>query len=246
MKAIILAAGYATRLYPLTENKAKPLLPVGGKPIINHLVENINSVPEINEIFVVTNNKFYNDFCDWRDSVHSANPITIINDNTTSDADKLGAIGDIDLVIKKMKIEDDLLIVAGDNLFTFPLQKFVDFYRINGLSIAAYAFPCREELHHYGIVNVTANNKVISFQEKPKQTNSNLVAVCLYIFPKNKLHLVGEYFNSSSNNDAPGYYLEWLINREDISAFVFKSIWHDIGTHEAYERAQKEFQKQLD
>lgn len=245
MKAIILAAGYATRLYPLTLQKAKPLLPVGDQPIINYIIDGLLDVPSVSTIYVVTNNKFYKDFHQWQKNSYFNKDIVVINDKTTSDKDKLGAIGDIDLVIKKMDIDDDLLIVAGDNLFRFELAEFVDFFKKNGLSIASYKYPYKNELSRYGIVELDRNNRVIRFQEKPQKPRSDLVAMCLYGFPKNKLGLIKEYLMKGNNKDAPGFYLQWLVEKESVYSFIFSGQWHDIGTKEAYERAQMEYEEVL-
>lgn len=241
MKALILAAGYATRLFPLTLNRAKPLLPIQGKPIIDYIVENIIKVPEIDEIYVVTNNKYYKDFCKWQEQSNFSKKITPINDGTLSDSDKLGAIGDIDLVIKKMNIDSDLLIVAGDNLFRFEMTDFVDFFKKNGLSLACYKYPHKEELFNYGIVELADNMIVKDFKEKPKNPKSDLVALCLYAFPASKINLIKDYLSQNENQDAPGFYLQWLCKKDKIHAFVFDSTWHDIGTPEAYKRAEEEF-----
>lgn len=245
MKAIILAAGYATRLYPLTLKRAKPLLPVGGQPIINYIVDGLLEVSEISAIYVVTNNKFYKDFCQWQVESYIDKNVIVINDRTTSDKDKLGAIGDIDLVVREMNIDDDLLVIAGDNLFRFELTEFVKFFKKNGLSIASYKYPYKNELSHYGIVELDGSNRVKGFQEKPQKPRSDLVAMCLYGFPKNKLSLIKEYLARGNNKDAPGFYLQWLVEKEGVCSFTFSGQWHDIGTHEAYFRAQAEYREVL-
>lgn len=245
MRAIILAAGYATRLYPLTLDKAKPLLPVGGQPIINYTIGGLAEIPEITKIYIVTNNRFHRDFCQWQRESSFNKDIVIINDKTTSDSDKLGAIGDIDIVIREMAVDDDLVIAAGDNLFGFELKKFVDFFKTHGLSIASYRYPYKDrgELKRYGIVELDNSYRVVRLQEKPQRPWSDLVAVCLYGFPKGKLLLIREYLEKNGNKDAPGYYLQWLVQKEKVYSFVFEAQWHDIGTPEAYERAQKEYEK---
>jgi glucose-1-phosphate thymidylyltransferase len=241
MKAIVLAAGYATRLYPLTLKKAKPLLPVKGKAIIDYTIDGLSGISSLDEIYVVTNSKFYKDFCDWQESGKFQKNITIVNDNTTSDADKLGAIGDINLVIQQMEIDDDLIVVAGDNLFTFELKSFAEYFKKSGLSIACYKYPYKEELFNYGIVEIDKSNKVVSFQEKPKNPKSDLVSLCLYGLPKAKLGIIEAYLKSGHNKDAPGYYIEWLVSKEVVHCFTFENKWFDIGTHESYERANKEY-----
>lgn len=245
MQAVILAAGYATRLYPITLNRAKPLLPVGDQPIINYIIDGLVDIPEITKVCVVTNNKFYRDFRRWRRESSFKKDIVIINDGTNSDNDKLGALGDIELVINRMSIDDDLIVIAGDNLFGFELKDFVDFFKKNGLSIACYKSPYQNELSRYGIVELDGNNRVIRFQEKPKEPMSDLVAVCLYGFPRDKLGVIKEYVEGGNNRDAPGYYIEWLVKMEKVYSFIFNAQWHDIGTPDSYERAQREFEEVL-
>lgn len=240
MKALILAAGYATRLYPLTLNKAKPLLPVGGKPIIDYIISGLENIPEIDGIYVVTNDRFYRDFRRWQKENNFSKEIIVVNDGTKSDDDKLGAIGDINKIINEMAVTDDLVVVAGDNLFQFELRDFVDFFKEKGLSIACYQHPRRSELGNYGVVELDNEGVVVDFKEKPPQPRSNLAAVCLYGFPAGKLGLFKKYIDEGNNCDAPGFYLQWLFGKEKVHAFTFSAPWHDIGTPEAYHRAQDE------
>ena len=238
MKALILAAGYATRLYPLTINRPKPLLPVGGRPLIDYIMDKLEELPELQEIYVVTNNRFFKNFQEWASKHPSSKKISVINDKTLTNEDRLGAIGDMQLVIKEAKINDDLLIIAGDNLFSFKMRDFIDFARAHspGCSIVLHNIGSREEARKYGVVKIDENNKLLSFAEKPAEPESNLVAVCIYYFPKNKLSKVAEYLEQSKHKDAPGNYIGWLVQNDSVCGFIFEDEWYDIGDKNIYER----------
>lgn len=237
MKALILAAGYATRLYPLTISKPKPLLPVKGKPIIDYTMGHLSDIPEVDEIYVVTNHRFYKNFKIWAADYKGRKKITVINDKTLVNEERLGAIGDIQLVIKEADISDDLIIVAGDNLFAFDMKKFIGFSRSHApnCSVALHDINSFEEARKFGIVTVDKNDRILHFTEKPSKPESTLVAICLYYFPKEKLSMVAKYLKESSYNDAPGNYISWLAKNEGVFGFTFSEEWYDIGDKHTYE-----------
>jgi len=241
MKALILAAGYATRLYPLTLNKAKPLLPVGGKTMIDRVVDKIEAIGEVDKVYVVTNQKFSDQFKEWAVSRKGRVPIEVINDKTLSNDDRLGAIGDIGLSIKEAKIDDELLVVAGDNLFDLDLNRFREFALSKGSfpSIAAYDIKEKGLATLYGVLEVDGSAKVIRFEEKPKEPRSTLVSTCIYYFPRQRLSLVDRYLSMSEKKDAPGNYIRWLAEGEGAYAFVFNEAWYDIGSKASYEEVKK-------
>lgn len=243
MKSLILAAGYATRMYPLTLNKAKPLLSVGGKPAIEHIIERIDEIEEIDKIFIVTNEKFFVHFQEWEKKFPAKKPIRIINDRTRSEKTRLGAIGDMDFVIKQEKIADDLLVIAGDNLFELGLREFVDFakHRIPASSIGLYNIKDKKAVKRYSQVRLDENDKIIDFEEKPQNPTSTLVAKCVYFFSKAELGLIPEYINSGGTTDAPGHYIGWLCRRVSVYGFTFCGKWYDIGNYETYKKADKDF-----
>jgi len=241
VKALILAAGYATRLYPLTLNKAKPLLSVGEKSMIDHLVDKINEIQKIDKIYVVTNQKFSQQFEDWARAKKNLKPIEIINDKTLSNDDRLGAIGDIALSIKDKAVKDDLMVVAGDNLFKFSLRKFLDFAQQKSPfpTIAVHDIKKKEFASLYGVLEIDNSAKIIRFEEKPKEPRSTLVSTCVYYFPEKKLNLVDKYLSSSEKSDAPGNYIKWLAENEGAYAFAFSEAWYDIGSKASYEEVKK-------
>ena len=244
MKALILAAGYATRLYPLTKEYPKPLLEVKGKPIINYIIDKLGTVSEIDEIFIVTNSKFIRIFQKWAKLVKSSKKITLVSDLTKNNQDRLGAIGDINFVIKKQKIRDDLLVVGGDNLFSGSLKKFLNFsVRKNPVaSLGLYKLKQKKDASRYGVVKLNASKQVISFEEKPKKPQSSFVAMCLYYMPEGQLNLINEYMRSKKiKTDATGSYIAWLKDKTDVYGYVFGGSWFDIGDYKYLNAAKKDF-----
>jgi glucose-1-phosphate thymidylyltransferase len=242
MKALILAAGYATRLYPLTRQYPKPLLEIKGKPIINYIVEKLGSVRGLDEVYIVTNNKFIGIFRRWMKTFKSSKKITLVNDLTRSNRDRLGSIGDIDFVIGKKKLDDDLLVIGGDNLFNGSLKGFLSSALKNksSVSMGVYRLQQKKDASRYGVVRLDKRGRIACFKEKPSRPQSNLVAMCLYFIPRACLGLVGEYIrNSRDKIDAAGSYIAWLKDRADVYGYVFEGFWFDIGDHK-YLNAAKE------
>jgi glucose-1-phosphate thymidylyltransferase len=243
MNVLILAAGYATRLYPLTLNKAKPLLVVGGKPIIEWLVDNLSGIPDLETIYIVTNDKFAADFQTWSQSYQKRHPkfkFRIINDGSTSDEDKLGAIGDINFVVTQENLsETSLLIAAGDNLFTNSLADFVEYARNTDVTIAAYDVGDSEAIKKYGNVSVDADGILTRFEEKPQKPQGTLAAIALYYYSPAVLSLLKTYLSAGNNPDQPGRFVQWLYTRKPVKTFQIKGRWLDIGSKETLENADK-------
>ena len=236
MKCIILAAGYATRLYPLTKNKPKPLLDVAGKPILEHILEKVSKVTDINEVFIVTNDRFYPCFIEWKKGYRFPDKIHIVNDGTTTNENRLGAIADLQYTVDKMGIDDEIMVLAGDNLFDFELYDFVEFYRRKPADcISVHEINDVERLKRTGVVEVDRKWKVVSFEEKPENPKTNLAVPPFYIYKKETLPLISEYLKEGNNPDAPGNFIPWLIKKKDVYAFKFEGERYDIGTPESYE-----------
>lgn len=241
MKAIVLAAGYATRLYPHTLKCAKPLLEVGGKPIVEHIIRKIEEVKDVDGIYVVTNAKFYPQFDSWHKSFDSSIPVEVINDNTTSNEDRLGALGDIKLVMDQCKIKDDVMIIAGDNLFDLSLNDMNEFYQEkHSTLVAVYDVGDIKLCTQYGIVALDDEHKITSFQEKPAEPLSTLASTGIHFFPKSAVDKLGDYLQNGTS-DTPGNFLEWLHTIEPVYGFITKEAWYDIGSVEQLEKARKDY-----
>lgn len=238
MKAIILCAGYSTRMHPLTYNKPKSLLPVSGKPILNYIIRKIEKCEDIDKVLIVTNDKFYAQFVIWYNQYKKDfdKKIEIINDGTTSDETKLGGIGDLWFVIEKKKIDDDILVVLGDNLFDFDLQEMINFFKNHDKCVMGiYNVTDLKEAKRFGVVEVK-DNKILLFEEKPESPKSTLASIGIYLYKKEDLKKIGEYMKTDGLKDAPGHLIPYLISLDEVYAFEFSGSWYDIGTPETYEK----------
>lgn len=247
MQILILAAGYATRLYPLTLNQPKPLLNVAGKPMLEHVIDNLTPIEGIEEVFVVTNQKFVDHFTKWSEGYRATKAklnFKIINDGSTSDDDKLGAIGDMHLVTQRETIKNDLMVVAGDNLFDNSLKEFGDFCRQkNQPVLAVYDVGNLEQVKKYNSISVDADGRITFFEEKPKDPTSTLTGIALYYFPHSVVKLIDTYIKEGNNPDQPGRFIQWLYPRVPVYTYRIKGLWYDIGSKETLEEAGRIFAK---
>ncbi len=247
MNILILAAGYATRLYPLTENKAKPLLDVAGKPMIEWVLDNLAPIPDIDRVYVVTNNKFAASFEEWAADYkkrHAGLEFTIVNDGSTSDADKLGAIGDIHHVIKSQNIShQDLLVVAGDNLFSQPVPDFAVVAKNHPATLALYDVGDLEAIRKYNNVSTDTDGVITHFEEKPAHPTTTKTGIALYYYRSDVLPLVDTYMAEGNNPDQPGRLIQWLYRRVKVGTWDVPGTWFDIGSKETLIEANEVFQK---
>jgi len=246
MKAIVLAGGFAKRLYPITEFTPKPLLPVVGKPILQYIIEKIESIKDIDQIFISTNKRFEKHFQNWLSHFTSTKEIKLVVEESLEEKEKLGAIGALNYLVKKEKITEDLLIIAGDNLFDFELVDFVKFFEEKKSSIVAfYDIGNIEDAKRFGVAQLDETSKVVEFLEKPMHPKSTLISTCCYLFAGQELANLNKYITDKNNPDAPGFFIKWLVENAVVHGFTFAGKWFDIGHMDAYKAANMEYEGRL-
>jgi len=241
MKAVILAAGYATRLYPLTVDRPKALLDVGGRPMVEHLLQRLEGVAGLDGIYLVTNSKFADTFRDWATG-WAGSEVWIVDDGTADEETKLGAIGDLELTIRESAIDDDLIVLAGDNLFSESLAPFAEFAsEKNAPALGVYDVGDLDAIRRYNAIELDEDDRLTFFEEKPANPRSTLTGIALYFYPRHSLGLVGEYLETGNNPDQPGRLVQWLYPRVPVYAWRVPGRWYDIGSAETLAEADRAF-----
>jgi glucose-1-phosphate thymidylyltransferase len=232
MRAVILAAGYATRLRPLTDSVPKQLLPVGGRPMLDRILDRVRELDEVDGVHLVTNSRFAPDFREWA----GPRDVSVHDDGTTSNEDRLGAVGDLGLVIEEAGLDgEEVLVLAGDNLFDFSLVDYAAWWRAKpgvASAVALYDVGDLELATHYGIADTDADDRVVHFVEKPSDPPSTLAATLVYLLPAEHVRLVGSFLEAGHPADNAGSFLGWLAAREPVYGYRFAGRWYDIGNHD--------------
>jgi glucose-1-phosphate thymidylyltransferase len=234
VKLIVLAAGYATRLYPLTLDRPKHLLDVAGRPILDHVLDAVEPIG-FDGLYIVTNSKFAGRFREW---AHRRD-VTVVDDGTASEGTRLGAIGDLELVIRGQSLDDDLVVIAGDNLFSEQLAGFPP--RRDAPVLGVYDVGDLEAIRKYNAIDVDEDGRIVFFEEKPDQPRSTLTGIALYFYPRHTLPLVARYLSEGGNPDQPGRLVEWLYQRVPFYTWRVPGRWYDIGSHETLAEADRAF-----
>lgn len=247
MKCVILAAGYATRLYPLTENFPKPLLEVQGKPILDWLIDDMAQTGMVDEFIIISNHKFASIFEEWADhrvnnDVENSIKITVVDDGTTSNENRLGAVKDIQFAIEQLQLDDDLLVMAGDNLLDFSLADFIRYgKKKNTTCVMRYYEGNETRLHKTGVIEVDETDCILSFEEKPAQPKSNWCVPAFYYYTREDSHLVKKGIESGCSTDAPGSFIAWLCQQTKVYAWEMPGKRYDIGNLESYEEVKRNY-----
>jgi glucose-1-phosphate thymidylyltransferase len=229
VKCVILAAGYATRLRPLTDDVPKHLLPVGERPMLDWVLDSVRELDDVNEVHLVTNSRFAGAFEDWA----AEKGVRVYDDGTASNEDRLGAVGDLRLAIEEAGLEDDeLVVLAGDNLFDFSLLQFVEWWRAKPRPASAVPLHDVGDLElatQYGIADTDADDRIVRFVEKPSNPSSTLASTLIYLLPPEHVRLVATYLDDGQSPDNAGSFLGWLAEREPVYGYRFEGTWYDIG-----------------
>ncbi len=250
MKCVVLAGGFAKRMWPLTMDFPKSLLPVAGKPVIDHIIEKIDKIHDLDEIYVSTNKRFEDIFNKWikdyDSKKKSKKKIILVVEPALKEEEKFGSIKAIDYFIKQNKLNEDVLIIGGDNLFHFDLKDFLDFsIEKKAPTVAFYDMRDIEKVRRrFGVCVLDGNARIKEFQEKPDKPKSTLVSTCIYYFPKNSLKMISKYLKDKNNPDAPGYFITWMSERIPVYGFVSKEKWYDIGSQETYKQADRDLRSE--
>lgn len=242
MKNIVIAAGYATRLGELTRNFPKPLLQIGESTILGRMLDDIDRIPEIDEHIIITNHRFASIFEEWAAAQHYTKPVTVVDDGTSTNETRLGAVCDLLFAMEKLGLDDDLLVVAADNILMFSFQEFVDFAKMKQTScIMCHEQPSIERLQRTGVVLLDENNKVLNMEEKPLVPKSTWAVPPFYIYLKKDLDLVRNSVKNGCGKDAPGNLAHYMVEQTDIHAWPMSGGRFDIGSLDSYEEAKKLF-----
>ncbi|WP_458206152.1 sugar phosphate nucleotidyltransferase [Haladaptatus sp. NG-SE-30] len=233
MKAVVLAGGYATRLWPITKHRPKMFLPIGETTVIDRIFADLEADNRIDTVYVSTNERFADDFHTHLDESEFEKPQLSVEDTSEED-EKFGVVGALAQLVEREEVDDDLLVIAGDNLISFDIDDFVDFFEAKDAPcLAAYDVGSKERAKSYGLVELDGE-RVVEFQEKPDDPNSTLVSIACYAFTRENLPLLERYLEDGNNPDEPGWFLQWLQTREPVFAYSFEEAWFDIGTPESY------------
>ncbi|MBR0037806.1 MAG: nucleotidyltransferase family protein [Bacteroidales bacterium] len=245
MKNIVIAAGYATRLGELTKNFPKPLLKIGQKSILDRMLDDIDRIPEIDEHIIITNHKFAHHFEAWKQTVRYTKPITIVDDGTETNETRLGAVCDLLFAIEKLNINDDMLVVAADNILFFSFQEFVGFAKAKGTScIMCHEQPELAKLQRTGVVVLDENDKVLNMEEKPAEPKSQWAVPPFYIYLQKDLDIVKRSVENGCGKDAPGNLAHYMVDNTEMHAWKMTAGRFDIGSLDTYYEACEKFGKQ--
>ncbi|MBI4358837.1 MAG: nucleotidyltransferase family protein [Candidatus Omnitrophica bacterium] len=247
MNVVFLCAGYGTRLYPLTERQPKSLLPIAGEAVLTHLLKKLKFLSSVDRVILVSNDRFYEHLSKWQETLQGKWVVCVVNDGTSDNEHRLGAIRDLKLALEREDSDMDVLVLAGDNLFDSSLESFVSFAQSKKPAASVGVYDVKDQMlaRKYGLIQTDSSGKITAFFEKPKDPPTTLASMGVYFFPKETLYYLDQYLETNRNPDAPGFYISWLAQKTDVFAYRFSGAWFDIGDLNSYEKANRHFEGHL-
>jgi glucose-1-phosphate thymidylyltransferase len=243
MKAIVLAGGFAKRMWPLTKEKPKHLLDIAGRPMLEYVLDSVLSVPGLERVYISTNAKFQDHFEKFLGGYIGCPAhieLELVIEDTFSEGEKLGSVGALGYLIKNKNINEDLIVIGGDNLFDFNIEDVMDLYTAkSGNVMVVYDVKSNDLAKLYGIVTLDDSGKIVKFIEKPPEPESTLASTACYFFTPEGVKMITQYIEEGNKTDALGFFIEWLVSRTDVYGYVHKGSWFDIGSLESYDEANK-------
>lgn len=243
MTAIVLAAGYATRLSPLTDACPKSLLPVAGKPVIEYVFDAIGATPGIGRILLVVNGRHHDAFRAWLPRARVRCPVALLNDGTRTNEERLGSTGDLRFALEQTRLDDDFLLLPSDRILGFSLDAFCQAFHRHAEAVnACHDLGTTDAIRlRHGCVVIGADGRVVDFEEKPASPRSSIASIAVYAYPRSCIPLVSEFLRQGGDPDAPGHFARWYLARRPFHAFLFTEECHDIGTVESYRAVDELF-----
>lgn len=242
MKAVILAGGFAKRMWPLTKDMPKHLLPVAGRPMLDYVIAKLEVLSAVEKLYVSTNAKFIDKFEEFLNKRNTRKDIALFIEDSHSEKEKLGSVGALGYMIRKCGIDDELLVIGGDNIFDFDLADFFNYFQLKGTNaVALYDLKSKAKARLFGVVDLSPDGKIINFQEKPREPQSTIVSTACYAFTRKGVRNILRYLSEGNDPDKMGHFVEWLCRNDEVYGFVFDGIWFDIGSFESYNKANEYF-----
>jgi glucose-1-phosphate thymidylyltransferase len=244
VKAVVLAGGFAKRMWPLTKDKPKHLLPVAGKPMLDYILAKLEPLADVDQIYISTNAAFERYFRQYLETIGTKKNVSLFIEDSRREEEKLGSVGALDYLVTKCGVDEELLVFGGDNIFSFSIKDFVDFFRKKGANtVALFDLESKERARYYGVVKIDPDNRIVDFQEKPTEPKTTLVSTACYAFTEDGVRNLRRYLEEGNEPDKMGHFIEWLHRNDEVYGYVFKGVWFDIGSFESYHEANKHFTK---
>ncbi len=244
MIAVVLAGGFAKRMWPLTKDKPKHLLQVAGKPMLDYILTKLEPLAAVDQVYVSTNATFERHFREYLSTIKTEKDVSLFIEDSHNEEEKLGSVGALDYLIKKCGVNDELLVFGGDNIFSFKMEDFVNFFmQKKANTVALFDLKSIDKARSYGVVKIDSDCRIVDFQEKPANPKTTLVSTACYAFSKDGVRNLHRYLDEGNEPDKMGHFIEWLYKNDEVYGYVFKGVWFDVGSFESYHEADKHFTK---